>query len=120
MNRMLIEDEQADNPMTIPQLEERMTAFLRSGYEAFLFEADGKNVGYALVDGTKTPPYLRHFFIGRECRRMGYGKAAFHALLEQLGTREIDIDVFVWNARGLAFWKSLGFAERCLMMRFRG
>ena len=74
MNRLLIEDEKAENSMSLPQLEERMRNFLNTGYSAFFFEADGERVGYALVDMIKTPLYLRQFFIRRESRRRGYGR----------------------------------------------
>ncbi len=67
----------------------------------------------------RTPLYLRHFYICRDQRRKGYGTAAFHALLRTLGTNTVDLDVYVWNERGKAFWTSLGFAPRALMMRRR-
>jgi ribosomal protein S18 acetylase RimI-like enzyme len=118
LNRMLIEDEQADNPMSLPELEQRMAGFLAGDYNAFFFAAEGNRVGYALVDQMKTPPYLRHFFICRDCRRLGYGREAFFALLSHLRISEIDLDVYVWNHRGLAFWESLGFSKRCINMRF--
>ena len=91
-NRMLIEDEKADNLMGTPELEQRMIEFLNSDYQAFFFEEEGKRVGYALVNMTKNPLYLRHFFICREERRKGYGKNAFFALLDYLNTDEIDLD----------------------------
>lgn len=119
LNRMLIEDEKAENTMTLPQLEQRMAEFLTSDYQAFLFEVDRKHVGYALVNMTAAPLYLRQFFICREDRRLGYGKNAFFALLDHLQVNEIDIDVYAWNDRGIAFWKSLGFSERCYNMRFK-
>ena len=120
LNRMLIEDEQADNSMTLPQLEQRMSDFLSSDYNAFFFESDGERVGYALVNTSAKPLYLRQFFICREYRRLGYGKKSFYALLDILCTNGIDIDVYAWNQRGIAFWKSLGFSERCYNMRFEG
>ena len=119
LNRQLIEDEQADNPMTEAQLARRMEEFLGAGYRAFFFEADGSRVGYALVDVTKTPLYLRHFFICREHRRQGYGREAFFALLGHLRVSEMDLDVYVWNHRGILFWKSLGFAARSMNMRLK-
>ena len=119
LNRMLIEDEKAENTMTLSELEQRMACFLSSDYKAFFFEVDGNHVGYALVNMTASPLYLRQFFISREYRRMGYGQKSFHALLEMLQIAEIDIDVYAWNQRGIAFWKSLGFAERCYNMRFK-
>ena len=119
LNRMLIEDEKADNAMTVPQLRRRLEEFLGAGYQAFFLMAQGRRVGYALVDITKTPLYLRHFFVIREYRRMGYGREAFMALLDHLRVSEMDLDVYVWNHRGLQFWKSLGFAARSISMRFK-
>jgi RimJ/RimL family protein N-acetyltransferase len=103
MNRMLIEDERAENDMTLPQLEARMAGFLAGEYRAFLFGAAGEEIG----------------FICREKRRSGFGRAAFQALLQHLNTRTIDIDVLVWNEAGRAFWQSLGFRERYVSMRYR-
>ena len=42
LNRMLIEDEGAENNMTIAQLEQRMLGFLTSECEAFFFEMEGE------------------------------------------------------------------------------
>ena len=119
LNQMLIEDEKAENTMSLPQLEQRMLAFLSSDYKAFLFSVEGKRVGYALVNITTTPFYLRQFFICREYHRSGYGKKSFNALLDLLQITEIDIDVYTWNHTGIAFWKSLGFFERCYNMRYK-
>lgn len=119
MNLQLIEDENADNPMDLAQLRERMEAFLESEYRAYLFVAAEEAVGYALIRMTASPYYLRHFFVCREHRRKHFGEAAFHAILQELDTDTMDLDVFVWNSRGLDFWKSLGFQERCSIMRFQ-
>jgi ribosomal protein S18 acetylase RimI-like enzyme len=119
MNRQLIEDEKHDNTMDIPQLRDRMREFLVSGYVAYLF-ADGADIlGYALVNIKKDPPYLRQFFICRNVRRLGYGRRAFHALLETLSADTIDLEVLVWNEPGAAFWHSLGFQERSVYMRYQ-
>lgn len=118
MNKELIEDEQHENPMNVGQLAERMRGFLRSTYKAYLFEAGGDVKGYALVDHSQQPLYLRQFFICRHCRREGWGRAGFHLLLRELGTDRIDIDVLAWNTRGRRFWESLGFAERSIRMRY--
>ncbi len=118
MNRMLIEDERAENDMTLAQLEGRMQGFLAGEYRAFLFEKAGERVGYALVNPSAVPVYLRQFFICREKRRTGLGKEAFHALLAHLNLDTIDIDVYVWNETGRAFWQSLGFRARAISMRY--
>jgi len=118
MNQMLIEDEKAETSLDLAYLQERMTEFIMSDYKAFLFSIENKTVGYALCNVKKTPIYLRQFFICREERRKGYGKQAFQALLDYIGIDEINIDVYVWNKAGIAFWESLGFEKRCYNMRF--
>jgi ribosomal protein S18 acetylase RimI-like enzyme len=118
MNRMLIEDEKAETALSPAQLQERMAGFLQSEYQACMFSANGKVVGYALCNIQRAPIYLRQFFICREERRKGYGKQAFQALLDHLNSKEIDIDVYVWNNAGVAFWESLGFCKRCYNMRY--
>ena len=120
LNKRLIEDEKSDNPMGIPELEERMNTFLSGDYDAYFFAEAGETIGYALVRRTSSPLYLRQFFIDREYRRMHYGREAFQELIKTLRTDTIDIDVLPWNEPGLAFWKSLGFSETCISMRFHG
>ena len=117
MNKQLIEDEKASNPMDIGELKNRMTDFLNNGYKAFFFIVDGKIVGYALIDMTNEPKFLRQFFIKREERRKHYGEIAFNKLLKKIGTRKIEIDVLSWNETGLEFWKKMGFVEHWKHMR---
>lgn len=114
----LMADEHTDTAVTEAQAKQRMEEYLSRSDKAFAFRAQGEVVGYALVICDRTPLYLRHFYICRNARRKGYGTAAFYALLKTLGTDSIDLDVFVWNERGKAFWTSLGFAPRALMMRY--
>lgn len=118
MNKLLIEDENAENSMNLDQLQERMNSFLISGYNAVFFEQDEITIGYALYDKSKTPIYIRQFFICREKRRKGYGKKAFQELLAYINTDIVDIDVYVWNTTGIKFWESLGFEKRCFNMRY--
>lgn len=117
-NKQLIEDEKSNNPMSIEELEERMTGFLNTEYDAYFFLVEETMVGYALVKKTCTPLYLRQFLIAREYRRKHYGKEAFHALLEHLGVERMDIEVLLWNERGMRFWESCGFKEISRYMRF--
>jgi ribosomal protein S18 acetylase RimI-like enzyme len=76
-------------------------------------------VGYALCDITKSPIYLRQFFIKREERRKHYGKESFEKLLEKMGTNEIEIDVYSWNKTGKKFWESIGFTKQWIRMKYR-
>ncbi|MFD0711605.1 GNAT family N-acetyltransferase [Paenibacillus sp. GCM10027626] len=120
LNKQLIEDERHDNTMNIEQLKERMRSFIDTDYKAYIFGRDCEIIGYALVDHTRHPLYLRHFFVCRNFRRNGYGKLAFEKLIERLNTKEIDIEVMHWNHIGYEFWKSLGFIERSIYMRLEG
>ncbi|GIP19202.1 hypothetical protein J40TS1_48440 [Paenibacillus montaniterrae] len=117
LNKHLIEDEQHDNTMNAAQLKERMRSFIANDYIAYTFEDRAVVIGYALVDHSRQPLYLRQFFICREHRRMGYGTAAFESLLNHLNSESLDIEVLHHNERGYQFWKSLGFVERSVYMR---
>ena len=118
LNKQLIEDEQNDNKMNLEQLRERMQGFIHSDYRAYLFENGSETIGYALVDHTRKPIYLRQFFICRDVRRKGYGQTAFKKLLNLLKAEIIDIEVMSWNARGIGFWRAMGFKNRSIYMRF--
>lgn len=117
LNKQLIEDEQHDNMMNVEQLRERMKGFIHTNYTAYLFEENAKTMGYALVDHTRKPLYLRQFFICRDVRRKDYGRTAFSKLLDFLHADVIDIEVMSWNARGIGFWRAMGFKDRSIYMR---
>ena len=118
MNKHLIEEEKSNNPMSVEELEQRMLGFLNSEYKAYLFMEDKTVLGYALVRHTSTPFYLRQFYIKREFRRQHYGKTAFEQLMKYIQADTIDMDVLPWNERGRLFWKSCGFEETCISMRY--
>lgn len=118
MNMHLIEDEKSNNPMTLTELEYRMGNFISDEYNAYFFIEDDVVVGYALVKHTSTPLYLRQFYIKREFRRKHYGKIAFHQLMDYMQIEVIDIEVLPWNERGYLFWKSCGFDDICISMRY--
>jgi ribosomal protein S18 acetylase RimI-like enzyme len=119
MNKQLFEDENNDNIPTIDILQERLKKALEEGSIAYLFVVKGKTVGYALIKTNVIPYYLSHFYICREVRRNHLGTVAFNSLMDVLNCDTIDLDVFCWNIRGQEFWKSLGFEERCIIMRKR-
>lgn len=117
MYRYLREDENAPGFISDDELRNQISSFLEGDYKAFAFSDEGKTVGYALINMTLKPLYLRHFFICRDQRRKGYGREAMRCIMEYLQISEIDIEVYAWNERGLAFWKSIGFKERVYKMR---
>lgn len=114
----LMEDERSDAALTDTQISEAMAGFLDNDEKAYVAFDNGQIVGYALVILSRTPFYLHHFYICRDHRRKGYGTAFFSLLLKELQTTRMDLDVLVWNTRGQAFWKSLGFKPRCIIMRY--
>jgi len=119
MNRELMEDERYDRPPTDEVLVKRWNDFLTLGrYGTFLFKSGSDVIGYAVVHLDDDPLYLRHFYICREHRRAGWGTVCFNALLDKLNTKKIDIEVMSWNKRGMGFWRSLGFTERCRSLSY--
>ena len=118
LNKQLIDDEKSDNPMSIKELEKRMTGFLNTEYDAYLFMVDDDVVGYALVKNSCRPLYLRQFLIDRKYRKQHYGTEAFKSLIEYLNVKSIDIEVLSWNEAGNRFWKSCGFKDISRYMRF--
>ena len=117
LNKELYEDENNDYIPSNDVLEERLKTAMEQSSKAFLFKYEGETAGYALVKTITNPYYLSHFFICNHMRRKHLGTKAFHQLLQELNTETIDLDVFSWNHRGQEFWKSLGFEERCIIMR---
>ncbi len=114
----LVEDEPADVLRTEETALKEMEALLARGEKAYIFTAGSETAGYALVIEDRKPPYLHQFYTCRNERRKGYGTAAFALLLETLNINEMDLDVYVWNERGRAFWESLGFKPRAIIMRY--
>lgn len=119
LNAQLIRDEGHRNQMTVPQLAERMSGWLRGGdYEAVLFEDAGMVTGYALFRREAEHVYLRQLFVGPEFRRHGIGREAIGWLWRNAwqGVQHLRIDVLIGNGDGQAFWRSVGFREYCLTM----
>jgi len=119
MNRMLLEDEGAENPMSVAQLEERLGGWLESGaYHAAVMHHNEEVVGYILYreeqdayDVSRKNIYVRQFFIKRTYRRRGIGRAAFEQVVATQfppGTT-IVLEVLASNLQGRAFWERLGF-----------
>ncbi len=113
MNHQLIRDEGHRNPMTEPELAERMRGWLSGGrYRAILFEEGGSPVAYALFRAEPDASiYLRQFFVAREHRRQGVGSQAVATLLGEVfpaGVR-VTLDVLAHNDAGASFWAEAGF-----------
>ena len=113
MNHHLIRDEGHRNPMTVPELAERIRGWLSAGgYRAVLFEDGDCPVAYTLF---RTEPdtsiYLRQFFVSRDRRRQGVGSQAVAILFREVfpvGAR-VTLDVLAHNEAGASFWAMAGF-----------
>lgn len=120
-NHQLIRDEGHRNPMNAAQLAERMRGWLDGEYRAVLFSSERKTggpVAYALYKQEPHLIYLRHFFVVRQRRRQGIGRAAVSILREQIWPRDVrlTVDVLCHNLGGVDFWRSVGYRDHCLTM----
>jgi GNAT superfamily N-acetyltransferase len=118
LNRQLIRDEGHRNPMSLAQLTERMSDWLRGEYQAVVFEENALPIGYALFRREPEYVYLRQLFVRPELRRQGFGTKALHWLWRNAwrDATHLRIDVLVGNTAGREFWRSVGFQEYCITM----
>ena len=120
MSYALIQDEGHRNPMTVAELEQRLCGWLESGdYDAVIFERDLQPVAYALYRlEPNSDVYLRQFFVTREYRCQGIGRAAIELLFREIwpaGTR-VAVEVLAHNQVGRRFWSALGFEDYSLTL----
>ncbi len=118
LNAQLIRDEGHRNSMTVAELTERMSGWLKTEYQAFLFEVEGKVIGYALYRFEPEYVYLRQLFVQPEIRRRGIARRALEWLRQNAWSARprVRIDVLVGNRSGFDFWRSVGFTDYCLTM----
>lgn len=119
LNLELIQDEGHRNPLTVPELADRMRAWLESGeYAAILFEERGEIVAYALYCERSDEVYLRQFFVTRHRRRLGHGRAALRTLLVDVwpAGKRLTVEVLAGNAPAIAFYRALGYVDYCLSL----
>ncbi|EHP50830.1 hypothetical protein HMPREF9449_00519 [Odoribacter laneus YIT 12061] len=64
-NKSLVDNGGSNNNMTIKELEVRMHEFISSGYLAIIFSVEDQHIGYTLIDNSKSPIFIRHFFYCR-------------------------------------------------------
>jgi len=122
MNKCLIFDEGSRNPMSIAELQNRMSEWLRGEWRVELFTEGDAIVGYAVYqfrrdayEPDKVVVYLRQLYIERDKRSRGLGSRAVKLLAQThfpLGCR-IEVDVLASNPRGAKFWPQVGFQPYC-------
>jgi len=118
LNHQLIRDEGHRNSMTVVELEQRMQDWLSSEYEAVLFAVKGETVAYALYRDEPKEIYLRQFFVVRNHRRQGYGRAAFELLQKKLWhtNKRLTVAALVGNPAAIAFWRAMGYQDYSLTL----
>lgn len=122
MNFALLLDEQSRNPMSLPELAERMRGWLDSEWKMVLLEREGSVIGYGIYRLQKDSyfpdrdaVYVRQYFLRAEYRGQGLGRAGFEAMVQSCfpaGCR-IELETLATNPKGMAFWQRMGFRVYC-------
>ena len=122
LNRQLDEDEPHPYPLPLPALVERMARWIDGGeYEVLVFRSGDQLIGYAVWRADEHGIYLRHFFICRDRRHQGWGRAAIQLLCREVfpKDRPVNIDAAIGNKTGIAFWHAIGFQDFSLGMELK-
>ncbi len=122
LNRQLDEDEPHPHPLPLAALTERMQRWIDSGeYQVLLFRRGERVIGYAAWRLEDRGAYLRHFFICRDQRRQGWGRAAMALLCSEVfpKDRPVQIEATIGNKAGIAFWRAIGFQDFGLAMELK-
>lgn len=120
-NKQLIEDEGHDNSMTIAQLRERMSEWLKADYQVIVFSKTSAPSAYVVFRDSDDHIYLRQFFVDRAQRRCGIGNEAVAILKNYIlpHTKRVRLEVMASNRQGLAFWEACGFGTRYIGMEVK-
>ena len=121
LNLQLIRDEGDSNPMSAADLERRMRAWLVRTYSAVLFLSEGTVVGYALYRTDNAGIFLRQFFICRNDRRKGFGRAAMELLFGRIwpAGAMVTLEALCTNQTAIDFWRAMEFDVYALTFRRR-
>jgi GNAT superfamily N-acetyltransferase len=117
-NHQLIRDEGHRNPMTVPELEQRMSGWLTGEYHAVIYEDSGEVVAYALYRERPEEIYLRQLFVVRNRRREGIGRRAVQILRENVWpkNKRLTVEVLVANEPAVKFWRAVGYKDYALSL----
>ncbi len=118
MNQELIRNEGHRNKMSLFELEQRMSDFLRNEYEAVIVSSGRNDIGYVLYRKEPEWLYLRQIFVIDKMRRKGIGRGIIKWLRDNpwKNCKTIRTDVLVDNIIGINFWKTVGFKDYCITM----
>lgn len=122
LNLQLDEDEPHPYPLPLAALMERMTRWIETGeYEVLLFRRSEGVAGYAAWRMEDRGAYIRHFFICRDQRRRGWGRAAMKLLCRDVLPQglPVQVEATIGNQAGIAFWRAMGFQDFGLSMELK-
>jgi len=121
MNAQLSVDEGGELVGPLPVYVARMRGWLETGrYQAAIARRGDEALGYLLWrdDQDYGDIFIRQYFVAREHRGAGLGRALFERAVAQFWAgRPLRLDVYDSNPRGRAFWEKTGFAPYSRLMR---
>ena len=121
LNAELSRDEGAAPVGSLVDYEQRLRTWLEEGrYHAAVARAGSETVAYVVwrEDPDYADVFVRQFFVVRERRGQGLGRAMFEeAVAEFWPGRPLRLDVYDSNPGGARFWERLGFAPYSRLMR---
>ncbi len=121
LNFELMEDEAHPYPLALEDLQARMARWVAGEYKVLLFRRGDRVCGYAVWRAEDRGAYLRHFFICRDQRREGLGRAALALLRRDWLPKDlpIQLEAAVWNTDAIAFWRAVGFKDFGLTLEMK-
>jgi ribosomal protein S18 acetylase RimI-like enzyme len=121
LNLQLMADEEHPYPLERPIVVARMRRWIEGEYHVLLFRRGVRIAGYAAWRLEDRGAYLRHFFICRDQRRQGLGRAATRLLINDVFPKDqpLQLEASTWNTRALDFWHALGFKDIAVVMELK-
>lgn len=121
LNLQLMEDEQHPYMLPLEELRARMVRWIAGEYRVLVFRNAGRVCGYAVWRPEERGTYLRHFFICRDQRRLGLGRAIIGRLRQEHFPKDqpLHLEAAIWNKDAIAFWRAIGFRDFGLTLEMK-
>jgi GNAT superfamily N-acetyltransferase len=121
LNLQLMEDERHPYMLPIEELRARMARWVAGEYHVLVFRDGARICGYAAWRVEERGIYLRHFFICRDRRRRGLGRAIIARLRRDHFPKDqpLQLEAAIWNQDAIAFWRAVGFKDFGLTLEMK-
>lgn len=121
LNLQLMVDEEHAHPLERSVVIRRMQRWIEGEYQVLLFRRGNRVAGYAVWRLEDRGSYLRHFFICRDQRRQGLGRAAMRLLVSDVFPKDqpLQLEASTWNTSALDFWHALGFKDIAIALELK-